>query len=235
MKKFIFLFSFLTFLFGDIRVATAGNVTFAIKDLVKEFYNKYHIKVTPIIGSSGKLTAQITKGAPFDLFLSANMKYPEYLYKKGIAKIKPKVYAKGKLVLFARDGIKNFKEIFDAKRIAIANPKTAPYGMATVAYLKNKHIYNRLKSKFVIGSNVSTTFSYAMKITNYGFVARSLLFKFPNLNNKKHFVELDENFYPPIKQGVVLISNNPEAKKFYNFLFSKEAKEIFLKYGYSIN
>jgi molybdate transport system substrate-binding protein len=235
MKKLIFTLLLLTFSFAQIRVATAGNVSFAIKDLAKYFYKQTHIKVVPIIGSSGKLTAQIEHNAPYDVFLSANMKYPEYLYKEKIAKTKPKVYARGKLVLFAKNGIKNFNEIFRAKQIAIANPQTAPYGKATVEYLKNRHIYDKLKYKFIIGSNISTTFSYAVMVTNYGFVARSLLFKFPKLNNKNHFIDLDEKLYSPIKQGVVLISNKSEAKQFYQFLFSKEAKEIFLKYGYNIN
>jgi len=235
MKQLLFILFLITFSFANIRVATAGNVAFAIKDLAKEFYKETKIKVIPIIGSSGKLTAQIEKKAPYDIFLSANMKYPEYLYNKGLVKTKPKVYAKGKLILFSKNGIKTFNDIFNAKKIAIANPKTAPYGMATIEYLKNKHIYNKLKHKFVIGGNISTTFSYAMKVTNYGFIARSLLFKFPKLNNKNYFIELDEKFYSPIKQGIVLISDSKEALKFYKFIFSQKAKRIFLKYGYNIN
>jgi len=235
MKKLLFILFSFTFIFANVKVATAGNVSFAIKDLAKEFYKQTHIKIIPIIGSSGKLTAQIENNAPYDIFLSANMKYPNYLYNKKIAKTKPKIYAKGKLVLFSKKGIKFFDEIFNAKKIAIANPKTAPYGMATIEYLKNKHIYNKLKHKFIIASNISTTFSYAVKVTNYGFIAKSLLFKFPKLNNKNHFIELDKKLYSPINQGVVLLSNKLEAKKFYNFLFSKKAKEIFIKYGYDIN
>jgi len=233
MKKLLIFILFI-FSFADVKVATAGNVAFAIQDLAKEFYKQTHIKITPIIGSSGKLSAQIAHNAPYDVFLSANMKYPQYLYDKHIALNKPKVYAKGKLVLFSKKGIKNFDEIFQANKIAMANPQTAPYGMATKQYLQKKHIYNKLKPKFVIGSNISTTFSYAMKATNYGFVARSLLFKFPKLNNKSYFIEL-EHIYPPIKQGAILISNKQEAKKFYDFLFSKKAKEILKHYGYDVN
>ena len=232
MKKFLFLL-FSTLLFADVKVATAGNVAFAIQDLAKQFYKQTHIKVIPIIASSGKLTAQIQRGAPYDIFLSANMKYPNYLYKNHLAKTKPKVYAMGKLVLFSKNKLKNFDEIFNATKIAIANPKTAPYGIATIQYLKNKHIYNKLKPKFIIAPNISSTFSYAIKITNYGFIAKSLLFKFPKLNNKNHYIELDN--YTPIKQGVVLLSNKNEAKKFYQFLFSNTAKRIFIKYGYHIN
>ncbi len=234
MKLLVILF-FITSLFGDIRVATAGNVAFAIKELANQFYKETHIRVIPVISSSGNLTAQIERGAPFDVFLSANMKYPEYLYNLKIAFTKPKVYAKGRLVLFAKNGIKSIDELYSANRIAIANPKTAPYGKATIEYLKNKKLYNKLKNKFVIAGNISSAFSYALKITNYGFIAKSLLYKFPNINNKNHYIDLDTKYYSPIKQGIVLLKDNEEARKFYNFIFSKKAKEIFLKYGYIIN
>jgi len=233
MKKIILLL-FVTFVFADIRVATAGNVAFAIKDLAKIFYNETHIKVIPVIGSSGKLTAQIERGAPYDLLLSANMRYPEYLYKKDLTITKAVVYARGRLVFFSKKGLKGFDDIFKANKIAIANPKTAPYGLLTEHFLKDRGLYKKLKSKFVIAPNISATFSYAMKVTNYGFVARSLLFKFPKLNNKKHFVELS-SFYERTSQGVVLISDKKEARKFFLFLFSKKAKQILRKYGYDVN
>jgi len=231
MKKLIFLI-LTTALFADIRVATAGNVAFAIKDLAKEFKKQTNINVIPIISSSGKLTAMIEKKAPFDIFMSANMKYPEYLYQKHLSN-KPKVYAKGKLVLFSKTGIKSINDILKADKIAIANPKTAPYGKATIEYLKNTNLYNKVKNKFVIAGNISSAFSYAMKVTDYGFVAKSLLFKFPNLNNKNHYIDLDSSKYTSIKQGIVKLNNKSETNKFYNFIFSKKAKEIFRKYGYA--
>jgi len=234
MKLLIILF-FITSLFADIRVATAGNVAFAIKELGNQFYKETKIRVIPVISSSGNLTAQIKSAAPFDVFLSANMKYPEYLYNLKIALTKPKVYAKGRLVLFAKNGIKSIDDLYSANRIAIANPKTAPYGKATIEYLKNTKLLHKLKNKFVIAGNISSAFSYALKITNYGFIAKSLLYKFPNLNNKNHYIDLDTKYYSPIKQGIVLLKDNQEARKFYNFIFSKKAKEIFLKYGYIIN
>jgi molybdate transport system substrate-binding protein len=231
MFKIILLF-FATLLFGDVRVATAGNVAFAIQELVKEFKNETGIRVIPVISSSGKLTAQIERGAPFDIFLSANMLYPEYLYKKGLSKTRPKIYAKGCLVLFSKVGINSLNDIFKAKKIAIANPKTAPYGKASEEFLKNMKLYNKVKDRFVIAGNISSAFSYAMKVTDYGFIAKSLLFKFPKLNNKNHYIDLDSSKYRPIKQGVIVLNNRVEVQKFYNFLFSKKAKQIFKKYGY---
>ncbi|NPA55048.1 MAG: molybdate ABC transporter substrate-binding protein [Epsilonproteobacteria bacterium] len=233
MKLFIyFLLAVLSY--ADIRVAVAGNVAFAIKDLGSVFYKQTHIKIIPIISSSGKLTAQITRKAPYDVFLSANVKYPMYLYTHHIITTPPRVYAQGQLVLFAKNGIHRFDEIFSAKKIAIANPKTAPYGRATREFLQHKHLYHKLQPKLIIAPNISAAFSYAMQITNYGFVARSLLFAYPALNNKEHYILLDSKYYSPIKQAAALISNTPQARKFYNFLFSTAAKEIFKKYGYIV-
>ena len=100
MLKLILIF-ISTFLFADIKIATAANVSFAMKDLVKEFQKQNNVNIKIIIGSSGKLTSQIENGAPFDIFLSADMKYPKYLYLKGVSKTKPKKYANGKLILFS--------------------------------------------------------------------------------------------------------------------------------------
>ena len=227
--KIIFFILFLTIsLFGEVKVATAGNVAFAIKELAKEFYKKTSIRVVPIISSSGKLSAQIERGAPFDLFLSADMRYPNYLYKKGVGVEPPKVYAIGKLIFFSKNG----SSILDCQKIAIANPKTAPYGKATIEYLKNSNLYSKVKDRFVIGGNIASAFNYAIRVTDCGFVAKSLLFKFPNLNNKNHYTDLDSSKYTPIKQGVLLLNRKEESLKFYNFLFSDEGREIFGNFGY---
>jgi molybdate transport system substrate-binding protein len=217
--KFIIIF-ITTFLFADIRVASAGNVAFAIRDLAKEFKKETGINVVPIIASSGKLTAMIEKKAPFDIFMSADMKYPEYLYQRHLSS-KPKVYAKGKLVFFSK-GL----DILQCKKIAIANPKTAPYGKATIEYLKNMHLYDKVKNRLVIAPNISSAFSYAMKVTDCGFVAKSLVFNYP-------YEDLELK-YTPIKQGVVKLNNKPQTNQFFNFIFSKKAQQILEKYGYDV-
>ena len=234
MKK-LFLLLLTTFLFADVKVATAGNAAFAIQALVKVFYEKTHIKVTPIIGSSGKLAAQIENGAPYDVYLSANMAYPEYLFKKNLTITKPVVYAKGKLVLFAKNGVKSIKDLLNATKIAIANPKTAPYGALAIDYLRDQNLYDKLKDKFVIAPNIAAALNYAMRATNYAFIAKSLIFKLPKkYQNKNHYIELDD-FYERTSQGAVLLKDREEARKFFLFLFSPQAKEIFKRYGYDVN
>jgi molybdate transport system substrate-binding protein len=231
----------------EITIAVAANVTYAINDLIEEFNKKNpNTKVNVILGSSGKLTAQIRHGAPYDLFLSANMKYPNDLYKNNYASTIPKVYAKGSLAYFSSkklDFTKSLNELLqdkDIKQIAIANPKTAPYGIASFEALKNAKVFDNVKSKFVYGESISQTIMYSVSATDIGIIAKSSLYS-KNMSQYKQNInwkEIDSNLYTPIKQGIVILKNSKninETKAFYNFIFTKEAKDIFLRYGYLIN
>ncbi len=227
VRVLIFLFIGLSLFANSIKVAVAGNMAYAIKDIVKSFQKSYpNIKVDTIIGGSGKLTVQILRGAPFDVFLSADMKFPNILYKKGLAKTPPKVYAKGEIVFFSIPKIDSIEKIKNFSKIAIANPKTAPYGRAAMEFIKNAHL--PILNKLVYAENVSQTFFYAMKVTHAGFIAKSAIYK------THKFLEIPKKYYRPIEQGAVLISNKKEAKLFYDFLFSQQTKNILKSYGYSI-
>jgi molybdate transport system substrate-binding protein len=232
--RFLISMFFSIFLFAnEIFVASAAGNAYALPEIIKLYNKKYSDdKVHLIFASSGKLTAQIMHGAKYDIFLAANMKYPLFLYKKGIALIKPKIYAYGAIVLFSRKPINgNYKEIFlNASSIAIANPKTAPYGKAAVEFLKNTNLYDKVKDKLVYAETVSAALSYALYSTDVGIIAKSLLFS-SNTKKYKNWIDLPNN-YTPIAQGVVLI--NKKAKNFYNFLFSDAAKDILKKYGYIV-
>jgi len=230
---------------NKITIAVAANVSYAIDDLIKEF-NKTNpnTKVKVTLGSSGKLTAQIKHGAPYDLFMSANMKYPNSLYKDSIAITKPLVYAQGSLAILSSkkrnfsQGI-NLTKDKSIKRIAIANPKTAPYGIATFEALKNAKIYKDIKKKFVYGESISQTVSYTVRATDIGFIAKSLLYN-PRMKKFKeniNWISLDTKLYTPISQGIVILKraqNSSEAKAFYDFILSQDAKKIFNSYGYII-
>ena len=128
---------------GSINIAVAANVSYAIDTLKKEFNKTYpDIKVRVTIGGSGKLTAQIKNRAPYDIFMSANMKYPQYLYDNKVAISKPTVYARGSLAILSskkQDFTKGLELLKDKNivKIAIANPKTAPYGKASIEAIKN--------------------------------------------------------------------------------------------------
>ena len=245
MKKIIFSLAFLyTSLFaGQINIAVAANVSYAIEELIKEFNNTNpNTKVIVTLGSSGKLTAQIKNGAPYNIFMSANMKFPQALYDENIAITKPIVYAQGTLAILSAKEI-DFKNGIDLikdekiEKIAIANPKTAPYGAATIEAFENARIYEDIKEKLVYAESISQTVSYTITAANIGFIAKSSLYDKNMAKYKENinWISVDSALYSPINQGIVIISNakdNQEVKAFYDFILSDKSKKIFEKYGY---
>jgi len=247
MKKLLILFLVfnVSLLAETITIAVAANVSYAIDELKREFLKTHPTtEVRIALGSSGKLTAQIKNGAPYGLFMSANMKYSEFLYQHNIAITEPVVYAQGTLALLSnkkRDLSKGVMILSDAKikRIAIANPKTAPYGIAAKEALTKAGIYLSLKKKFVYGESISQTLSYTVTATDIGVIAKSALYspRMKKFKGGEHWISLKTSLYKPIKQGVVLLKksgNIKEYKEFYDFILSEKAREIFKKYGYII-
>ena len=230
---------------GEISIAVAANVSYAIKPLVKAFHETHpQTKVHVILGSSGKLFAQISHGAPYDLFMSANMKYPNRLYEDNLTIGKPVIYAQGALALFSSKsrkfdtGLKLLTEE-NIKRIAVANPKTAPYGIATQEALKHAKIYETVKEKFVYGESISQTLIYATSAADMGVVAKSSLYAPQMLVYKKgtHWVDVDTSLYTPIDQGMVLLKstkNKDEVQTFYDFMQSATSKKILASFGYKV-
>jgi molybdate transport system substrate-binding protein len=231
---------------GDIFVAVSANVSYAIDKLKSEF-NKLHpdTKVQVILGSTGKLTAQIKNEAPYQILMGANMDYPNILYSEGFAITKPVVYAKGSLAYLSvkkRDFSKGIEllESKEIKRIAVANPETAPYGIATREALINAKIYDKIKDKFVYGESISQTVVYTLRVVDIGIIAKSALYS-PKMSEYKEGINwesVDTKLYTPIKQGIVILKNgkgNQEVKNFYDFILSPTAKKIFEEFGYIAN
>lgn len=247
MKKMIvlFLFAAVTLVAGKINIAVAANVSYAMDELKREFYKTNpgtDVQVT--LGSSGKLTAQIKKGAPYGLFMSANMRYPKALYHDKIAVTEPIVYAQGALAYLSakpQDFSKGISLLRSEKidRIAIANPKAAPYGNAAVEAMKNARLYDGIKEKFVYAESISQTVAYAVTAADIGLVAKSSLYssKMHAYKQGVNWAQVDPALYTPIKQGVVLLKyagDKSEYKAFYEFILGEKAKIIFKKYGYII-
>ncbi len=228
-----------------ITIAIAANVSYAIEELKDEFNKVYpNIKVNVVIGGTGKLVAQIKHNAPYDILLSANMAYPEALYESGDAITRPLVYVQGSLVYLSQKK-RNFLTIMEKlkskkiKHIAVANPKTAPYGKATFQALEKVGILKELKSKFVYSESISQTVTYAQKAADIGFVAKSTLFspKMKQFQKGIHWEDVNPQLYDPINQGVVLLKHaegSVEASTFYTFIFTKRAEEVFKRFGYTI-
>jgi molybdate transport system substrate-binding protein len=225
-----------------LTVAVAANVKFAFADLQQAFTRESGIQVKSVFGSSGKLTAQIKSGAPFDAFLSANMKYPENLYKSGLAITEPKVYANGVLVLWTLNPLdlgKGIQVLNDpaVQKIAVANPRLAPYGREAINALKHFKLYAALESKLIYGENISQVSQYIdSKSADIGFTAKSVVLA-PQLAGQGKWIELPRDSYQPIAQGVVILkhgvqTNPAAANRFLEFLASPAARSIFEKYGY---
>lgn len=230
---------------GEITIAVAANVSYAIDELKEEFAKSNpETKVRVTLGGSGKLTAQIKNGAPYGLFMSANMNYPQALYDDKLAITKPLVYAQGALAYLSvkeQDFSKGISLLKDPKikKIAVANPKTAPYGKAAVEAMKNAMIYEDVKSKFVYGESISQTVSYTVVAAEIGIIAKSSLYSSKMVEYKENvnWAAVDPALYTPIKQGIVLLKygeGNSEYRAFYDFILSEQGKTILKKYGYII-
>ncbi len=228
-----------------LTVAAAANVQFAIKELKAEFKKGTGIDIAVIIGSSGQLTAQIKAGAPYDFFISADMKYPLSLYDSKAAVDSPRIYASGSLVIWSmKNNVKfdNSLQVLTTSsigKVAVANPRTAPYGTAAIQALKHFGIYEKIKDKLVFGESIAPTnqFIYT-KAADAGFTAKSVVMS-PQMKGKGIWYEIPHNVYQPINQGCVILkygydNHREESERFFNFLFSAKAKSILLKYGYSV-
>lgn len=222
-----------------LRIATAANMQFAMEAIAAKYTQRTGVECELIIGSSGKLTSQIIGGAPYDIFLAANMKYPEAVYKKGLALNTPKIYASGKLVLWSMEPniAVNITSLSTSEiaHIALANPKTAPYGMAATEVLQHYGLLESLKDKLVYGESIAQTNQFiTSKSAQIGFTSMSAVVA-PTVKGQGSWVAIAPELYTPIHQGVVMVKQEKDSKKtqdFYDYLFSSEAKEILKEFGY---
>jgi molybdate transport system substrate-binding protein len=226
----------------NLKVAVAANLQSVIKVLGQNFKQKTGITIEPIVGSSGNLSTQIRNGAPFDLFLSADMNFPETLFKEGFSAKKPVVYAQGSLIICSNQdvGFENWERLLMTdriKKIAIANPSIAPYGKAAEEALKEKGILDDIKSKVVYGESISQVNTYITTgVVDVGFTTQALVKDAAN-KTKLYWKTIDPKSYAPIEQGMVLLKHaagNADAEKFYQYILSPAAKAVFKEYGYYI-
>lgn len=222
----------------DLTIAVASNMQFPMIELTKIFEKQAGISCDLVVSSSGKLTAQIKEGAPFDLLVSADMKYPNELFRSGLTRRKPMVYAYGQLVLLSVKG-DNKPTVNDLTsshitHIALPNPKTAPYGKAAIEFLEYQGILDSIRHKLVYGESVSQVNQFILSgAAQVGFTSESVIHA-PALIESSSWMEIDDSEYTPISQGVVILDNENSAKSglFLEFLFSPEGQEVLHKYGY---
>lgn len=226
-----------------VNVAAAANLRYVLEE-IKTSYVKVHPRVIVNItyGSSGTLVQQIANGASFDFFMAADNEFPVKLKEKGLTTGPMSTYAFGKLVLYSTTihvkhlGLKALKEP-EVKKIAIANPETAPYGERAEALLKSQGLYNELKPKIVVGENITQAAQFAFTgNAELGFVALSLALA-PEMSGKGQYYVIPYKLYKPIEQACVLIRRsvlNTESARFRKYVLSPAAKPIWEKYGYSV-
>ncbi|QQF52882.1 molybdate ABC transporter substrate-binding protein [Campylobacter fetus] len=244
MKKLLLIAAFIVASFAsELSIAAAANTTYAFDDIKAEFKKlNPDANLNVSLGSSGKLVAQVKNGAPFEVFMAANMDFANGLYKDGFAMNEAVVYAKGKVAMLSVRGFdlsKGLEVLKDpkVKTIIIANPKTAPYGTASIEAFKNAGIYDAIKDKIIEAGSIGEALSQTLKAGDVGFIAASSMYspKMSEYKEGKDFVLLDSKLYTSIDQGIVILKNgekNELAKKFYDFILGEKGKEIFAKYGY---
>lgn len=224
-----------------LKVAVAANLQGVIKVLQQDFTRKTDIQIEPIVGSSGNLSSQIKNGAPFSIFLSADMNFPNKLYKAGFTTSKPVVYAFGSLIICSSQNLNfsNWEKLLQSdqiKKVALANPATAPYGKAAAEVLQRKNLLQKIQPKIVYGESIAQVNIYLTTgVAEIGFTTEALVSDAAN-KQKLYWKRIPAADYQPIEQGMVIIKqanvNQQQAKKFYQYMQSTAAKTILKKYGY---
>jgi molybdate transport system substrate-binding protein len=228
-----------------VSIAGAANLVYALDALNAEFRKSSPATaVTVTTGASGNLVAQIKNGAPFDVFLSADLDYPRALAASGHAQAKSLVtFAVGRLVLWTMkadlevDDVATTVRSPSVRKLAIANADSAPYGRAAKQAMEQLGAWTEAQPKLVIGENISQTTQFVSTgNADAGFVALSVVLS-PALKNMGRWSEVPSTLYTPLEQGAVLTTRgatNPAAQRYLEFLRSEAAKKILHDYGYGI-
>lgn len=229
-------------------IAVASNFRYTLEQIIANspYWSSQNISV--VTGSSGVLYAQIIKGAPFDVFLSADMQRPRMLVEKGLAQ-SIQIYAKGRLVLWplmanskvvdsAQPRYLQYLKQIDGK-LAIADPLLAPFGIAAMEVIESDNSLANLRQQLVKGSNVNQAFQFVNSgNAQAGLIAESLLIQAKQVlgsNKYQYFERIPESAYQPINQGIVVIerqSTHPEAKAFVKFMLSESSQSMLNIFGY---
>jgi len=227
----------------EFSVAAAADLTYCLP-VIDDAFQKANpgavVKVS--FGSSGNFFEEIKNGAPFDVFLSADINYPQTLAKAGLVEA-PVKYAEGKIVLWTMNGgldvSRGLAVLKDAavKHVALANPDHAPYGRAAKAALAHENLWDELTPKFVFGENIAQTAQFVQTgNADAGFVAMSLVAA-PQLAHAGHYYEIPADDYAPIDQAAALTkagAGKPLAQAYVAFLQSDAARKILEQFGFRL-
>jgi molybdate transport system substrate-binding protein len=234
---------------AEVLVAAASDLTFPIKEIITQFQQRTGNTVKLILGSSGNFQAQIANGAPFDVYLSADVDYVRQLDRSGL--VEPGsiyVYAVGRIVIWVPNGSPIDVQKFGiqsllqpaAKRVAIANPNTAPYGRAAVAALRHFNVYDRVSARLVLGENIAQTAQFVSTgAADIGIIAHSSALADPMHSAGKYW-EIPTDAYPRLDQAMAILKQARKAghfeaaRAFYEWFRNDGSRAILKKYGFSL-
>ncbi len=228
-----------------LRIAAAADLQFALADVVEGFRGAHpDIDVETVFGSSGNFYAEIGNGAPFDLFLSADVEYPRRLIRDKLASEDSLfVYGKGHLAVWVPkssplDVAKLQMRALTApevKHVAIANPQHAPYGRAAVAALQSAGLYDRIAGKLVLGESVGQAFEFVRSgAAEAGIVALSLAVA-PAARGEGRYWDVPDSLYPKMEQAGIVLSrseNRDSARAFRSYMLTDAALHTLAAYGF---
>jgi molybdate transport system substrate-binding protein len=230
-----------------LTVAAAANLGPVLREIVPRFEKSNGTHLALVFGSSGNLTTQIEHGAPYDVFLSADVDYPRRLEGEGLTVAGSlAVYAVGKLVLWAPknssiDLARRGQQALvlpAVHKIAIANPQHAPYGKAAMAFLRNSGLYDQLAGKLVLGEDVAQTAQFVSSgNADVGIIPLALAIA-PAMREQGDYVEIAGHAYPPIQQAAVVLKSSKTpalAAKFLAYIRSPEVASVLARYGYGMS
>ncbi len=229
----------------EFAVAAASDLNFAIKELIGQYEKQTGHRVKLSLGSSGNFYAQLQQGAPFDLYFSADIGYPKKLEEAGLT-VPGSLYryAVGRVVLWApksspldvSKGLTVLREP-TIRKIAIANPKHAPYGRAAVAAMEHAQVYADVKDRLVLGENISQAAQFIESgACDVGIIALSLAMA-PAMKNAGTYWQIPAEAHPPLEQGAVIMrqsKNQEAARQFLSFMQGPEGQEIMTRYGFTL-
>jgi molybdate transport system substrate-binding protein len=230
---------------SEVRVAAAADLKFALDEIVDLFRGRHPtIKVQVTYGSSGNFYAQLSNHAPFDIFLSADVDYPHRLVREELAAQDDEfLYGVGRIVIWVPQsssidveklGMKSLLSP-DARKIAIANPRHAPYGRAAEAAMKSMGVYEQVKGRLVLGDTVLQAGQFVESgNADIGIISRSHALA-PSLRDKGRFWEVPLDAYPRRVQGGVILSwaqDRSAAEALRDFLLGEEGRTILRRYGF---
>lgn len=244
-KRILYLIAFLISMSAQaqtVKIAAAADLRYALDEVVKEYKkNNSGANIEVIYGSSGNAFTQILNGAPFDIYFSADIMYPQKLKEVGLTLIEPKLYAIGRIVLWSAslDVSKSLSVLADKPniKIAIANPEHAPYGQRSVEALKYYKLYEKVEQQLIFGENISQAAQFCLSgNAEAGLIALSLVLS-PSMSNQGKYFLIDEKSHRPLEQAYVILTHAKENKlafDFAKFVTSQSAKVIFEKYGFTL-